>query len=142
MKQKKNIWLHRTRITGLILCTLLVAAYWGLFFYKIAANLPDYYCSMIQHTFLGWFRYALLGLQPLLAAATVLLLLIPKTNLIGLFLAFFLFSIQTTMHGLAWGADWVSPDVFLQMGTLLLISFGGIFLSKSTPNTRYLTAWL
>lgn len=142
MKQKKNIWLHRTRITGLILCTLLVAAYWGFFFYKIAANLPEYYCAMIQHTFLGWFRYALLALQPLLAAATVLLLLIPKTNLIGLFLAFFLFSILTTMFGLAWGADWIAPDSFVRTGTLLLISSGGIFLSKSTPNTRYLTAWL
>lgn len=142
MEQWKHIWLHRIRITGLILCTLVVAAYWGFVVYKIAANVQDYYCAMIRHAFLGWFRYALLGLEPLLAAATVLLLLIPKTNLTGLFLAFFLFSILTTMFGLAWSADWIGPDSFVQTGTLLLISFVGIFLSKSTPNTRYLTAWL
>lgn len=102
MIEAKSIWLNRTRITGLILCTLLVAAYWTFFFYKIAANFQDFYCSMIHYTFLGWFRYVLLGLEPLLASTTVVLLLIPKANL----------------------------------------SLGGIFLSKSEPDTRYLTTWL
>lgn len=132
-----SIRIDLARRFALVLCSLLQAAYWGYVALNIFKDIDAYRDTMLRYAFLGWFRYALIVLEPTLVITAIILLLLPSTNLGGQFLSFFLFAILFTFSGLAWGAGWIGPCLPLLMAALLTVSCACIFLSDGNARSRY-----